>query len=301
MLKKSTSPPPIKSEAGWQPHSPYGTLKTIRGESLERLENVHAWLMQRDGIPSASAAARVLGPFVADANSELGMKHGADKLRQYLHILDLSGPSSSIGELAGRMHMAKAADLVPYVPHHHFASGTLAAFFYALGLMAGEVWAPHSGDVDLNDRLDGGCADGDFPTAEKARAILGPFAIPLPLAHALWGWGELVKSAEVLHLKSAPVAPAVESTGAQPAAGEGTANDWRKKVKGAAWTEAQNKLLIADFQAEKGKTAIAKREAVAKRWGLGSDAIKKQLGSINKKASKAAKPEHSWINQLGKR
>jgi len=56
-MADTTKKPTIKPMEGWTLQTPYGTLKTSRGVDLVRLEDVHAWLMQEKGIPSASAAA----------------------------------------------------------------------------------------------------------------------------------------------------------------------------------------------------------------------------------------------------
>ena len=77
---------------------------------------------------------------------------------------------------------------------------------YALGLMAGEVWAPHDVEIDLNDRLEGYCAEGYFPTVAKAREILGRFAVPFAAAHALWGWGTVAAVGPVA-ASADPLAP----------------------------------------------------------------------------------------------
>jgi hypothetical protein len=60
--------------------------------------------------------------------------------------------------------------------------------------MAGEVWAPHSGDFDLNDRPCASFAEGYFPSVVKARQILGPLSVRHELAHKLWGWGSVEKA-----------------------------------------------------------------------------------------------------------
>lgn len=194
---------------GWNVQSPFGVLKTDRGALLVRLEDVHAWLMQRDGMPSASAVARVFGVFVSDANSALGMEHGVERVRACLYLTDLSGYAEPVRGFAGRQYLREIADLAPYVPHHHFDRGTPAALMYSLGLMAGEVWAPHGLEIDLNDRLEGYTAEGYFPTVAKAREILGRFAVPFAAAHALWGWGTVPAVGSVATAEPAPdAAPA---------------------------------------------------------------------------------------------
>lgn len=194
MKPKKPASPKVKPPDTWAVHSPVGVLKNIKGDGLERLEAIHAFLMERDRLlTSEDAAVRVFGPFIADANSALGMKHGAAKLRPLLHIV-APHRAVPIGELAGRKHLDDLAELVPYVHHTHFERGTPEALLYALGVMAGEVWAPHGGDVDLNDRLGDDCPDGYFPPVAKCRELLGPLAVPFALAHSLWGWGTVEKA-----------------------------------------------------------------------------------------------------------
>lgn len=212
---------------GWNVQSPFGILKINRETCLARLEDVHAWLMRRDGIPSASAVAKVFGPFIADANSERGMERGADDVRKSLHLTDLSDYAASVQSFAGRRILEEMASLVPYVPHHHFDRGTLAALMYALGLMAGEVWAPHEYEIDLDERLAGYGVEGCFPTVAKSREILGRFAVPFAVAHELWGWGTVAATeseadatpAALSIVRTAPIeapAPAFAPTGKVP-------------------------------------------------------------------------------------
>ena len=194
MARKTTGTPKIAPEGGWELHSRYGALKDSQGNSLESLEAVHALLMKRDGLTSLEAAVRVFGPFVADANTELGMMHGAAALRRHLQIVDPSDKASAVDSQTGRAHVERAAELLPYLPHHHFESGTSEAFYYALGVIAGEAWSQNNGNLDLNERLDGYCVEGGFPSIEKVREILGPFAVRHELAHKLWGWGSVEKA-----------------------------------------------------------------------------------------------------------
>lgn len=177
---------------GWAVHSSFGVLKTSRGQCLVRLEDVHAFLMQRDGIPSASAAAEVFSAFISDAGSALGMQHGAAKVRACLHITDQATYSESVDSFVGRLFMARVAEQVPYLPHHRFDRGTVKAVIYAIGVIAGEVWAPHAKDVELADRLDGYCPEGSLPSVATVREIAGRFAVPFSVANELWGWGHAV-------------------------------------------------------------------------------------------------------------
>lgn len=265
----------------WRVQSPLGVLRTNTGVRLARLEDVHAWLMQRDGMSSASAVARVFGAFAADTNSAMGMEHGAEKVRESLHILDLSHDAEPVRGWAGRHFLREVAELIPYVPHHRFDRGTAGALMYALGLIAGEVWAPHDVEIDLNDRLEGYCAEGYFPTVAKAREILGRFAVPFAAAHALWGWGKVENEA---------------------AASSGQLTDWpalvayRKANPGRGWgTGEQIAVGLAELKrrVDAGQTESDALEAMAKEIGLaGRESLRKpfKLPAIDRKRVKKAAP-----------
>jgi hypothetical protein len=205
--------PAIAPPEGAPIRAPFGDLKTVRGLHLVRLEDVHAWMMQRHGLPSAPAAARVFGAFASDAGSAVGMKHGATKVRELLHLVDLAHFAEPVSGFAGRYFLREVAVLVPHVRHHHFDRGTPEALMYSLGLVAGEVWAPHAVDIDLNERLAGYMPEGNFPTVAKAREIVGRLAVSYAAAHALWGWGS-VGAAEAVAPAPAPVAAVADPLGA---------------------------------------------------------------------------------------
>lgn len=207
MAKK---PPAQKSKieppSAWSAKTAYGFAKTVGGVPLVRLEDVHAWLVESQDMPSASAAARVFSVFVSDAASELGMRYDAAKVRSALHILDPVEHPSGYGEFAGRQFFTEASEAFPYVPHHRFEAGTEEALLYAMGLAAAYVWGRTSSDCidgDLNRQLDGYCPDGEFQSHAVCRGIIGRLAVSLDVAHALWGWGAV---AEVVQLRSVTTA-----------------------------------------------------------------------------------------------
>lgn len=175
----STKPkksPTVAPEKDWEFTSPYGVLKDSSGKFLERLELIHAFLMKRDKCTSMQAALRVFGPFVSDANSELGMQRGADKLRPFVMVVDISEGADSLfpsGKYAVRRNLDKLKELIPYIPHHHFDRDTDEALLYALGNIAADIWSPACGDIDLNDRPYAEFAEGYFPSVSTARHILG--------------------------------------------------------------------------------------------------------------------------------
>lgn len=287
---KQTIDPP----EGWYAQSPFGVLKTNTGVCLVRLEDVHAWLMQRDAMPSASAVARVFGAFAADTNSAVGMEHGAEKVRESLHFLDLSDYAEPLRGFAGRHFLRQVAELIPYVPHHRFDRGTPGALMYALGLMAGEVWAPHSVEIDLNDRLEGYCAEGYFPSVVKAREILGRFAVPFAAAHALWGWGTVPAVGSVAAAEPATVAPpdplatldaelrkAFEDVCKRRASSKGQNNGARE-----SWPDADVEI-VRNVRVALGRTGA---KAIAPLLGMKEDSVRDLLDRKQKKKKATEAP-----------
>lgn len=201
---------------GWSVHSPFGLLKTGRGQHLVRLEDVHAFVMQRDGLPSASAAARVFSVFVSDAASAQGIEHGAGVVRARLRIIDPADYAYPIAGLAGELFMAHVAEQMPYLPHHRFDRGTVEAHLYAVGVIAGEVWTPHGkalGEaLDLGRRLDGYCPEGSVPSVAMFQELAGRFAVSCEVAHVLWGWGQATGANEQPEAAAgAPATPALQA------------------------------------------------------------------------------------------
>lgn len=318
MKPKKPASPKVKPPDTWAVHSPVGVLKNIKGDGLERLEAIHAFLMEQDRLlTSEDAAVRVFGPFIADANSALGMKHGAAKLRPFLHIVDPSKRAVSIGDFAGQTHLANLAELVPYVHHTHFERGTPEALLYALGVMAGEVWSPHGSDVDLNDRWGDECPDGIFPSAEECKEIVAPLAVPFALAHSLWGWGTLhvaasVDSGQVAEPATASATPA-NGTRVQPvplhaappleadtAPVEAALIDWDNPKTQAA--------LVAALKNAVGKSVRAKAAYLAntEKWcGYGAETLRKkaalfQKAGVGKTKSNETTLSSAWSNTQSK-
>lgn len=279
---------PLKVEppagSGWTVHSAFGALKTAKGERLIRLQDVHAWLMQRDGLPSASIAARVLGVFVSDANSKMGIDQGVSEVRKHLYLTDLSGYAEAVPGFAGQQFLQEVAELVPYIPHHRFDRGSLAALMYSLGLMAGEVWAPHACDLDVDERLEGYSPCGSFPTAAKCREIVGRLAVPFALAHELWGWGTVLHSVEsagasaklpegVSPFPLADFAALVRYRLAQKAINV----DAGKHRKNVPWDQGnQLDVLHAEYERLGQNTSAA--EAIAKNLRITRQAVESALG-----------------------
>lgn len=288
--------PAIAPPEGWRVQSPLGVLKTNTGRLLVRLEDVHAWIMQRHVLPSASAVARVFGAFASDANSAVGMEHGAAKVREFLHLTDLSGYAEPVSEFAGRHFLREVAELLPHVPHHHFDRGTPEALMYSLGLMAGEVWAPHAVDIDLNERLDGYCPNGEFPAVAKAREILGRLAVPFAAAHALWGWGSVV----TVDTDASSIAAASAELGANDVNDAETLVRYRQQFKGVAhqkrpqWTCEHRSYLDEAVRTYGGAAELAKL------LGVTAEAVRGQLRKAEAEATKKKKAD-AFTSGLGHR
>lgn len=278
--KKPASPPTVTPETGWVLHSPYGALQDIERRPLERLEAIHALLMKRDGLTSMDAAIRVFGPFVSDANSEVGMRHGAAKLRRFLMHCDKADRAYSLfpaGKYADQSQQDRLVELVPHVAHHQYDRNTPDALMYALGQMAGEVWAPYSGDFDLNDRPCAEFAEGYFPSVAKAREILGPLAVRHDLAHKLWGWGTVVVAAPVAGAQSAaPLAVAPKKVPQRAQAPE-----WTPQRLASRQTEL--KKLHKDFTAKLADECGLPKREISRRIKATSGAMGQMAGSLNQR------------------
>lgn len=199
---KPANEPKVTPPASWVERSKYGLLRDVGGNPYVCLEDVHAQLMEREGLTSLQAANRVISPFVSDAASALGMEHGAEKLRPFLGVADLADRVGGLDAYA----LKNLGRWVPYVHHHGFDKGTPQALLYALAVMAADVWAPHSDSLDLPDRLGSAYAiDGNVPSADKAREILGSLVVRHELAHKLWGWGTVDAAAVDANAASAPL------------------------------------------------------------------------------------------------
>lgn len=274
----------IEPLEGWTLQTPYGTLKNSRGEPLVRLEDVHAWLMQKNGIPSVSAAVKVFAVFTSDNGSELSFKHGSAKVRSQLYITDLAEYADPIDGFSGSRYLEKVTDQIPYVSYE-YDRGTVEAVIYALGIAAGEVWAPHKQNTDLNDRLDGYCAEGYFPSIERCIEILGHFAVPIALAHALWGWGRVVEVvgsvAKVTPLHSVLEANAEPTNWPQLI-------EFRKTFPGTEWSIKQKNIVANEAKtrtAVPGSTGV--KESMAGELGCSVTHINKLIREKDDAGKKA--------------
>lgn len=256
--------------------SRYGMLKDVNGNLYVRLEEVHAKVMERDRLTSLQAATRIFGPFVADASSALGLEHGAYKLRLYLGVADSSDHVNGLDAYA----LKTVGRVVPYVSHSNFDKGTPEALLYALAAIAAEVWAPYSDDVNLVDRLNGLYAiEGSIPSAEKARAILGPFAVRHNLAHKLWGWGN---ATQVVQLKTVPQANAEPTNWSELL-------EFRKKNARTEWTVKQKGIAAAEATRRKAMPgAIGVAIAMAGELGISVSLLNKHISEPDQCGKRAA-------------
>lgn len=237
----------IEAPEGWNVQSAYGTLKDVRGARLVRLEDIHAWLMTNKELSSTNAAAWIFSAFTFDAGSPIGLLHGAAAVRTTLRILHPAESAAEYSDYLGSLYFNELTTLFPYVPHHQFDRDTPEALLYAMGNVAGYVWAPAMQDgpeVDLNECLDSYTAEGDFPSADVCRNRLGRLAVTFQAAHQLWGWGAV---ADVVTLQAVHIPIDKEpSTFAELVR-------FRKEHKGSGWTPTQKEIVAAEANTRKDK------------------------------------------------
>jgi hypothetical protein len=105
-----------------------------------------------------------------------------------------------------------------------------------------------------------------WPRDEVVTIFLNRLAVPIPVAHELWGWGRAV--------------PVEAETQAAPA-GESETNKQTRHV----WTPEKRQKLLDDFNEAGGKLQKEKLAQVAKQWGLALHNARKQI-KLARKAQK---------------
>lgn len=171
----------------------------------------------------------------------------------------------------------------PDLGHVHFEDDTPGGFIYAMGEGAARVWL---GAVDLEsdhlaayDAKKAREADAKhqvrWPRDEALSTLLARLAVPVAVAHDLWGWGRAVALQEVAEAVPTQAAPNTDKS-TKPR------YDWKGDP------ELFTKLAI-DFEAAPGATAKARREHVGTAWRLSEVMVKKMLAEGKKPPVKSAK------------
>lgn len=159
----------------------------------------------------------------------------------------------------------------PNLGHVHFEDDTPGGFIYAMGEGAARVWI---GAVDLeSDHLAAHDAKKDreadakhrirWPKDEALGTLLARLAVPVAVAHKLWGWGRPVKD------------EAKSTEQPAPELGEKTSSLWdqvvaiKKANKNAVLTRQQKNAVAAEWDRRGGnKTGSDKPKGLAKTMAL---------------------------------
>lgn len=175
----------------------------------------------------------------------------------------------------------------PKLGHVHCEDGTVAGLVYAIAEGAMRVW---NGPADLrtdflavHDRSKEAESDQHYgikwPKDEVLRTLLARLAVPIPVAHELWGWGRVVAD----QVEAAPADPMAKDVGTL---GKKTRYDWKGN-------QTLYCKLQSDFDAAEGATVKARHEAVAAEWGISPAMVKKALQEGKKRASAAKQKKAS--------
>lgn len=162
----------------------------------------------------------------------------------------------------------------PALGHHRFEDDTPAGLIFGMAEGVVRVWR---GPVDAatdpvlmasikKDRAEEGEYHIEWPSDDVLSLALERVAVPIAIAHELWGWGRAVTvEAET------KAAPAGESE-----AGKQTHN---------VWTPEKRQKLLDEFNKAGGKLQKEKLSQVAKKWSLSLHNASKQI-KLARKAKK---------------
>lgn len=167
----------------------------------------------------------------------------------------------------------------PDLGHIHFEDDTPGGFIYAMGEGAARVWF---GAVDLEsdhlaayDAKKAREADAKhqirWPRDEALSTLLARLAVPVAVAHDLWGWGRAV-------------ALQLDAVATPEQAKPKTQNRYDWKGNPELYAELQQ-----DFDAAPGKNIKERQLHVADQWGLSFAMVKRQLDEGRKPIAKGEK------------
>lgn len=167
----------------------------------------------------------------------------------------------------------------PDLGHVHFEDDTPGGFIYAMGEGAARVWF---GAVDLesdhlaaHDAQKAREADAKhqirWPKDEALFTLLARLAVPVAIAHDLWGWGRAVA-----------LQPDAVATPEQAKPKTQNRYDWKGNPE--LYAELQQ-----DFDAAPGKNIKERQLHVADQWGLSFAMVKRQLDEGRKPIAKGEK------------
>jgi hypothetical protein len=167
----------------------------------------------------------------------------------------------------------------PDLGHVHFEDDTPGGFIYAMGEGAARVWFgavdPASDHLAAYDAQKAREADAKhqirWPKDESLSTLLARLAVPVAVAHDLWGWGRAVA-----------LQPDAVATPEQAKPKTLDRYDWKGNPELFA-------RLQQDFDSAPGKNIKEKQLHVAEKWGLSFAMVKRQLDEGKKPIAKGEK------------
>lgn len=167
----------------------------------------------------------------------------------------------------------------PDLGHVRFEDDTPGGFIYAMGEGAARVWFgavdPASDHLAAHDARKAREADAKhqirWPKDEALFTLLARLAVPVAVAHELWGWGRAVA-----------MQPDAVATPEQAKPKTQSRYDWKGNPELFA-------KLQQDFDAAPGKNIKERQLHVADQWGLSFAMVKRQLDEGKKPIAKGEK------------
>lgn len=167
----------------------------------------------------------------------------------------------------------------PDLGHVHFEDDTPGGFIYAMGEGAARVWFgavdPASDHLAAHDAQKAREADAKhqirWPKDEALFTLLARLAVPVAVAHELWGWGRVLA-----------VQPDAVATPEQAKTKTQNRYDWKNNPELFA-------QLQQDVDAAPGKNIKERQLHVADQWGLSFAMVKRQLAEGKKPIAKSKK------------
>ena len=165
--------------------------------------------------------------------------------------------------------------------HYSCKDGTVAGLLYAIFTGAKRLLAlgvdVHTDAEAAHERKIDAIAEKNYeikwPRDEVVTSFLNRLAVPISVAHELWGWGRVVT---------------MEAETQAAPAGESETNKHTRHE----WPPEKRQKLLDDFNKASGKLQKEKLAQVAKQWGIGEASASKQikLARMAKKLNYATGP-----------
>lgn len=232
-LRPSAGAVRIEPEEGWAVSTEYGTLRLRDGTLCVRLGDVHAWLCARGEVPR-EAVLKLFSPFTSawvEVAATDDDKEALARLKSIFLMRATATPAQLVVDvkqcpwpredgstswqpvlmLSDVRDVQFYASAFPAIGHVHLADGTAGGLLVSLGEGALRVWhGPVRIEADhLAARRDQRERENEakyyrWPSDDDLRLLLARLAVPVEVAHELWGWGRVVPEQQDAALPPAP-------------------------------------------------------------------------------------------------